>query len=181
MNQESGRTSTHAGLAPQLPREKLHSMGEFGEDVADTIGEQTRGILGRFNDIMNRFPPLKWGVYTMAILSAIPVAMFIGFLSISFAVLSGIAAVVVSLFEGGAVLLGGAFLLPTLFGAGVVTFFVVGGFLLAWIASFAVTRIWGFVSRMFSNTAMELEGDIRAAEGGVKRGMQIRGSGRDGI
>ncbi|RUS13763.1 hypothetical protein BC937DRAFT_94823 [Endogone sp. FLAS-F59071] len=153
-------------------KERVQAAAGYGSEMAEHLSESTRGIFGRIYDFLNKVPPLKYGVYTMAALSAIPLATFLGFLGISFAVLCGIATVVVSLLEGGAVLIGGTFLIPTLFVAGVITFFIVGGFLLAWVASFALARLWAMINYLFSFTADEVQGDMTGVETGIKKGYQ---------
>jgi len=169
VGQAAQTTRGMAGVA----RDKAQNLAGMGTSVTSQITDGTRGFFGRITDILNRIPPLKYGVYTMGVLSAIPVAIFLGFLGISFAVLCGIATVIVSLLEGGAVLVGGTFLVPTLFVAGVVTFFIVGGFLLAWVASYALARVWSLISYLFSYANEEIQGDIGAIETGAKRGLQI--------
>lgn len=156
-------------------RDKMQAAAHYGGEMAEQLTESTRGIFGRIYDFLNRVPPLKYGVYTMAALSAIPLAVFLGFLGISFAVLCCIATVVVSLLEGGAVLIGGTFLVPTLFVAGITTFFIVGAFFLAWLASFALARLRAMVNYLFSFTD-EAQGDMTGVEAGIKRGWQ-RGGG----
>jgi len=140
--------------------------------ILESASGYTRGIWGALSEALSNVPPLRYGLYTMLLMSSIPIAIFFGFLGISFTVFASIAVVIVSCLQGGAFILGSTILVPTLFVIGAITLFIFGGFLLAWTFSVGMSKAWDYTSRLFAFSAAEIDQDVKGLERGIKQGME---------
>ncbi|KAI9330348.1 hypothetical protein DFJ73DRAFT_800078 [Zopfochytrium polystomum] len=111
--------------------------------IAVVAKDYTFAAAGVAKSILDRYPPLKVFVYTLTATSAIPLAVFFGYLAITLAICLSIAGTGVALVQGGFALFAGFVLFWFLAGAFVltciVTFWLTAGYL-AFQAAKAVER-----------------------------------------
>jgi len=171
----AGKVAATASQTLLTGRQKVAEYGATSQQVVrgnlGTLWDYSVYVVQMAYQYMNAVRPLKVGVYMCGILSALPLAIFIGFLAITFAFLVGSAGVVVTLLEGGAFLVGGAVVTPVLFCSGFVALFIVGGYLLAWLTARAFASIWGYISVVLGKGVEEVEESVEAVERGARRGM----------
>jgi len=175
------KTEDKAAEYSQMATRGIQRMGEKvgnGFTSVTKTSEKARGTIQNYvtsfgsllRSYMNQIPPLKVGVYMMTLLSSIPVATFAGWLTISFVGILALAGVGIAVVQSGAFLLGSLFLTPVLFGAGIMTFLTVGGFIGLWLFFMALRRVSGTASRVMAYSAKEVEQEGDAIKSGIERG-----------
>jgi len=179
----AGKVAATASQTLQTGRQKVAEYGATSQQVVkgnlETLWDYSVYVVQMAYQYMNAMKPLKVAVYMCGFLSAVPLAIFIGFLAITFAFFVGSAGVVVTLLESGAFLVGGAVVTPVLFCSGFVTLFVVGGYLLAWLTARAFARTWNWISTILGKGVEEIEEGVEAVERGARRGLHA-GEAREG-
>ncbi|KAJ3253236.1 hypothetical protein HK104_007283 [Borealophlyctis nickersoniae] len=106
---------------------------EMMAPVVSTVSGYTGWMIGVSRELMERFPPLKCFVYTMAAASAVPVSVFLGYGAATGSVVLGVAGTIVTVVQGFILAIGAFFLFWWLLGAFAVacvtTFWFSGGYL----------------------------------------------------
>ncbi|KAI8805466.1 hypothetical protein BJ742DRAFT_407857 [Cladochytrium replicatum] len=121
-------------------------MAIVSRPVADIVGDASKRVVPMFSaakdytlnaarmfhTFLGKYPPLKMFVYSVVATSAIPIATFIGFTSLTLGGTLAFAGTGVALVQGGILAFCGFILF----------WFLVGAFILACIASFWLCAIW---------------------------------------
>ncbi|KAJ3186209.1 hypothetical protein HDU85_007649 [Gaertneriomyces sp. JEL0708] len=118
-NQSKPQPSAGFGALVQSAAGRVMPLVGAAQSVALQTYTTSRAVL-------NKYPPLKAFVYTLAAASAIPVSVFTGYALSAGAVVFGVAGTGAALVQGGVLAFGGFFLF----------WFLAGAFILACIAAF---------------------------------------------
>jgi hypothetical protein len=116
--------------ATQSAQQMSQVASTKAEHARNWLIETTKVNFNRIQDYCNRYPPLGTFLFTLLLLSAIPLGIFVLFSIFTTITLLSIALISFGVIEGFFLVTGGAILLAVLGG---ITFFTVVGF--AWIGS----------------------------------------------
>ena len=116
--------AAHEKLTPYISSAKTTAV-----KTAVSAKDALLSTLAFFKDILEKYPPVKAFIYTLAGAAALPVAVFTGYGLVTGAILFTIAATIIGVTQGG-------FLA---FGAFILFWFLVGALIVASIATFVFT------------------------------------------
>ncbi|CAG8522110.1 2007_t:CDS:1 [Ambispora leptoticha] len=145
--------------------EQLESAKEKTRSLYNTVKETFSPVTESVSWIQDKFPPLAWFLYAAAILNAIPVAFFLGFLAVTTLIVFSIAGGGIFVVEGFFFLLGCGVVLPVI-GFAVFAAIIAFAFVLlaygSWKLFLTVFRLLGFT---FQEAKVEIAGTAQ----GLKR------------
>ena len=143
----------------QVRQQAAHSAQQMSRVASTKVGQARSWIIGSINisadklrDYVNRYPPLAAFLFTLLVLSAVPLGIFVLFALISFSIFLSIALIGFGVVEGFFLMTGGAILMAVLGGIALVTTI---GF--AWVAFiYAFYRGGSNILNRFSESAGRL-------------------------
>ncbi|KAI8370574.1 uncharacterized protein BYT42DRAFT_548817 [Radiomyces spectabilis] len=156
--------------------DKLHESVDKANDLISFLTRVCRNVtypvVDKFNAMCQRYPSVRYGAMMLTTLSSLPVLTFATMAIVTLLGLVAAATVTVSVFQAGALMLGGSILLPILGLALVTTVVLIGALFGAWYFTKGMKSVSSTMRYFLTGVSEETKKDTNAIRQGIHEGHQ---------
>ncbi|OZJ06960.1 hypothetical protein BZG36_00073 [Bifiguratus adelaidae] len=161
--------------ARRMMERSARKVDEVTEELPHMIQEAYQSTKQQVQDLSSRVPGLRYATYAAGVVASLPVlglGVFLAILLVTSVVGAGI---IISVIEGGAIVLGSTILLPVLTFVVGMSFLFVAGSALVYAVTIGVRSGGRYVKEFTQQARNQIKSDMERAKRGVEKGLERKG------
>jgi hypothetical protein len=161
--------------ARRMMERSARKVDEVTEELPHMIQEAYQNTKQQVQDLSSRVPGLRYATYAAGIVASLPVlglGVFLAILLVTSVVGAGI---IISVIEGGAIVLGSTVLLPVLTFVVGMSFLFVAASALIYAVTIGVRSGGRYIKEFTQHARNQIKTDMERAKRGVEKGLERKG------